>query len=325
MLRDIYVLQRLTSTRISKELIVDVRSVTALFRSFRRAGIYIKPDIDIRSLGIIHQMVIINKYIPMIGKLEKMNILPFIKTIFYVYPKSTIIVFKNKTCEELPYESYCIEFIIRSRPEPKLLFLASKGKYIELLTMDFSEQLIIPLAKKTHLDWVDLEILRITSKTPEIKLRNLASTIGVKVRTILHHISHAESVITGYRISKISRLIKDSGVVYFIVASCSKPTTICSHVIRHPFVLGCAQTKNNEIIIQVSLPPAVAPRFIILLKESLQDCIIENIYTGSLESLYVATEGSKATGEYSSIEGWLVPSIEEIIKELIRKGILVKV
>lgn len=325
MLRDIYALQRLTSTRISKELAVDVRSVMALFRSLRRAGIYVKPDIDIKSLGIVHQMIIINGYVPIIDKLRSKSINPFIKSVLYIYPKTTILVFKNKICEELPYESYCIESIVRSRPEPRLLFLASRGKYKELLTMKFSDPLMIPLAKKTRLDWVDLEILRITSKTPEIKLRNLASTIGVKVRTILHHISHAESAITGYRVSKISRLMKDSGIIYFIIISCSEPTGICSHVIRHPFVLGCAYTRKKEVVIQVSLPPAVAPRFIVLLKDSLQDCTIEKIYTGSLKSLYVSTEGSRATGEYSSMEGWLSPSIEDLIKKLIAEGVLVKI
>lgn len=324
MLRDIYTLQRLTSTRISKKLMVDVRSVTALFRSLRRAGIYVKPDIDIKSLGIIHQMMVINGYVPMLEKIRSMDSIPFLKSLVYVYPKTTILVFENNVCEDLSNEYYCIESIIRSRPEPKLLFRASRGKYAELLTMEFSDPLMIPLAKKTRLDWVDLEILRITSKTPEIKLRNLASAIGVKVRTILHHISHSESAITGYRVSKISRLKKESGTVYIVVATCNSPHAICSHVVRHPFILGCAYTRNKEIVIQATLPPAVAPQFIYLLKTCLQSCTIEKIYTGPLECVYVATEGSRATGEYSSIEGWLTPSIEDIIKKLIREGVLVR-
>ena len=59
MLEVLYSLQQLTINRTARSLSVDVRSVEHFFRSLRKLGVYVKPDIDHRALGVCRCVVIL--------------------------------------------------------------------------------------------------------------------------------------------------------------------------------------------------------------------------------------------------------------------------
>ncbi len=325
MLEEIYKLKRLTSTRIAKALNENVRTVVSMFKMYSKTGIHIKPDIDIKALGVKHQVVIVDKHVPNTAStIASYKTFRFIRSISYVLPRSTMIVFETSECEDVGYDYYCIESTIRSRPEPVMLFKAADGKYDEIFQKSLPEPIPIPLARRGRFDWYDLEILRVVSREPWIKLKNLAKKLNIKEKNLVKHIPHAENFITGYRVAKIDRLRDDSAISYLIIVGFDKPRYLCSRVIRHPFVISCGECTGKKALVYAASPANVSPLFINFVRRLADEsgAKIERIYSGCHKCLLVTTIGSRSTGEFIPREGWQKPDIEEEIKNLIKKKIL---
>jgi len=326
MLEEIYKLKKLTSTRIAKALNQNVRTIVSMFRMYSKAGIHIKPDIDIKALGVKHQVVIIDKYVPNTAITSEAygQVFQFIRSILYILPRSTMVVFETSDCEDISYDYYCIESTVRSRPEPVLLFKAADGKYVEIFQKDLPDPIPIPLARKGRFDWYDLEILKVVSREPWIKLKNLAKKLGIKEKNLVKHLPHAENFITGYRISKIDRLREDSAISYLISLEHEKPRYICSRVVRHPFVMSCGVCTEKRAVVYAASPANVSPLFINFVRRLADEANanIEKIYSGCHKCLLVTTIGSKSTGEFIPRAGWQRPDIEAEIKNLIKKRLL---
>ncbi len=327
MLEEIYKLKKLTSTRIAKALNESVRNVVSLFKMYTKAGIHIKPDIDIKALGVKHQIVIVDRYVPNAPLVSRASrqIFRFIRSISYILPRSSMIVFETSECESVSYEHYCIESTVRSRPEPVMLFKAADGKYTEIFQKSLPDPIPIPLARRGRFDWYDLEILKVVSREPWIKLKNLAKRLGIKEKNLLKHIPHAENFITGYRIAKIDRLREDSAISYLVSLEYYQPRYLCSRVVRHPFVISCGECTEKRALVYAASPANVSPLFINFVRRLADEsgARIEKIFSGCHKCLLATTIGSKSTGEFVPKEGWQRPDIEGIIKGLIKNGFLI--
>lgn len=326
MLEEIYKLKKLTSTRIAKALNEKVRNIVSLFKMHTKLGIHIKPDIDIRALGVKHQIIIVDGYVPNVALVRSSHqVFRFIRSISYILPRSAMVVFETSECEDVDYDYYCIESTIRSRPEPVMLFKAADGKYDEIFRKDLPDPIPIPLARRGRFDWYDLEILRVVSREPWIKLKNLAKRLGIKEKNLIRHVPHAENFITGYRVAKIDRLREDSAVSYLISIEFDKPRYLCSRVVRHPFVISCGECAGRKALVYAASPANVSPLFINFIRRLADEsgAQIERMYSGCHKCLIVTTIGSKSTGEFVPREGWQKPDIEGEIKNLIKKGLLI--
>lgn len=326
MLEEIYKLKRLTSTRIAKALNENVRNVVSLFKMYKKAGIRIKPDIDIKSLGVKHQIVIVDRYVPNAALITASpHVFRFIRSITYVLPRSTMIAFETPECENVDYDYYCIESTIRSRPDPVTLFKVADGKYDEIFINSLPKPIPIPLARRGRFDWYDLEILRVVSMEPWIKMRNLAKRLKIKERNLIKHLPHAENFITGYRVSKIERLREESAISYFISMEFDKPRYLCSRFVRHPFVISCGECSGKRAVVYAASPANVSPLFVYFVRRLADElgARVERIYSGCHKCLLATTIGSRSTGEFVPREGWQAPDIEGEIRELIKNGLLV--
>lgn len=326
MLEEIYTLNRLTSTRIAKALNESVRNVVSLFKMYMKAGIHIKPDIDIRALGVKHQVVFVDGYVPNTTLIKPSHhAFRFIRSVSYVFPRLSMVVFETSECEDIDYDYYCIESTIRSRPEPVMLFKAAEGRYNEIFQDGLPDPIPIPLAWRGRFDWYDLEILRAVSREPWIKLKNLAKKLGIKERNLIRHIPHAENFITGYRVSKIDRLRDDSAISYLISVEFDRPRFLCSRIVRHPFVISCGECSDRKAIVYAASPANVSPLFVNFVRRLADEsgAHIERMYSGCHKCLVATTIGSRSTGEFIPGEGWQKPDIEEAIKEMIKNRILV--
>ena len=236
-----------------------------------------------------------------------------------------MIVFETSECEDVRYDNYCIESTVRSRPEPVVLFKVADGKYDEVFQHGLPKPIPIPLARRGRFDWYDLEILRVVSQEPWIKLKNLAKKLNIKEKNLVKHLPHAENFITGYRVAKIDRLREDSAISYLVSMEFEKPRYICSRVVRHPFVISCGECTSKKALIYAASPANVSPLFINFVRRLADEsgAHIERIYSGCHKCLLATTIGSKSTGEFIPREGWQRPNIEGIIEDLIKNGFLI--
>ncbi len=326
MLEDIYKLKRLTSTRIAKVLNESVRNVISLFKMHSKAGIHIKPDIDIKALGVRHQIIIVKGYVPNTDLIvSSSQVFRYIRSISYIFPRSVMIVFETSECVSVDYDYYCIESTIRSRPDPVMLFKAADGEYERVFRDSLPDPIPIPLARRGRFDWYDLEILRVVSREPWIKLKNLAKRLRIKEKNLLKHIPHAENFITGYRVAKIDRLREDSAISYLVSVEFDRPRYFCSRVVRHPFVISCGECSDKRALVYAASPAGVSPLFINFVRRLVDEtgARIEKIYTGCHKCLLATTIGSKSTGEFIPREGWRVPNIEDEIRNLVKKKLII--
>ena len=319
MLRKLYALQRLTSTRIADALGVEVRYVEGFFRSLKGLGIYLKPDIDHRSLGWKRCVVVLRN---VVLDIDRIRGAPFVRSALFAIPLSTVLVIDVSSYEPIDgVEVLCLDFVVRSRPEPELLKEVARG-CIDAVARSVPREVPEVATPYTYrIDWIDLEILRIVSRDPTIRLRSLSYALKRSVRS---HVNHAEGAISGYRVSRIDALRSNDSCVYIVFATCSDPHEACRRFVAHPFVRGCGYARNTVVLHSV-LPMKYLNTFTQTLAAIAPECRIEETFVGPLNQHYVAFVGSTSTGEYSSRNGLLAETPRTVVEKLFEIGALKRI
>ena len=317
MLEDLYALQRLTSTRIARALGIDVKRVRSFFSYMRSVGVWIKPDIDHRALGWRRCLVVLRGILLDVSRLRGA---PFIRSALLSIPPATILVIDSLNgyahdCEDLGARAVCMDLVIRSRPDPRLLEMAIRRELRKLAETVPRYEPPIALTSVGRADWLDLEILRVLNRDPSMKLLELARELGRRPRTVETHTRHAERAITGYRVSKIRTLHGDECCNYIIIATSSNPLQAARALVAHPYVVGCGTTANT-IVIHVALPMKHIHTFTKTLT-NIANIEIEEAYIAPNTAKYVAYVGSTTTGEYSPKQGFLAKTLKQTLQKIL--------
>ncbi|MEM0027576.1 MAG: hypothetical protein QXT53_06710 [Ignisphaera sp.] len=298
-LRKIYLLRRVTVTRLKEDLGMDYRVIRNIFLSFaHRYKVRFWVDILQQRLGLNLTLLILKK--ARVYLLEKhgaikelLNLkLPFVRSISLTLDGGLQLIIQNPFGSKLVIEDnmknfvrsiYSFNFVLRSKPHPNLLQSYLKGDYNYLLNngiqtafenkYDIDEEYLLT---PTKFDSLDLVILDIIEDKPYITLRALTKKVNevlLKSFTVdrieRHVVKHVENLILGYRMAGAS-FAEFSNYGSTLITSCKNCIDFCSRAISHPFIVSCVGNANSGVTgVSVLAPRAVHNDFVISLDKAL--------------------------------------------------------
>ncbi len=359
MLEQLYTISRLTSTRISKELDFHSSKVVSLFSKLKKDdGIILKPEVLYAAYGLNRIIIEIPGLILLKPKDKPPESALFVRSIYNIIPHNVLHITLDTPieCEVLSglledFTYNCLLDSIGSRPKILYLYKAVQGAYHELLDPTNIDDILYKPSielypKRRKIDGVDLDILQVMSKYPFLKQRHLRQKLEEKyedendsfkrneivlVGNLNRHVEHAESLIRGYRVSQIKRVVQDSQFQLIYRSRCFNVEDAALMISTHPLVPGTTIIKTNygEKLLQVSI---IVPRgfygqvqdFFLSVHERLGCKIVDSMLVDQASKL-VFTSGSRITGEYDSKTRWRELDYREMVgllKGLVEAGIL---
>ncbi|MDK6029123.1 hypothetical protein QPL79_07085 [Ignisphaera sp. 4213-co] len=295
----IYLLRKLTITRLRRELEMDYKTMRNIFLSLsHKYKIHFWVDVLQQKLGLGFTLLILKKVKP--NLLQRHDIakellhlkLPFVRSISLTLDGGLQIVFQNPLNSKLIIDEgtevnvkamYSFNFVLRSKPLPNLLQSYVKGDFNYLtekgLEEAFEHKYKINeeyLLEPARFDGLDLVILDVIESRPYITLRTLTNEVNkhlsrsFTVAQIERHVEkHVENLVLGYRMANVS-FTELSNYGSILVTSCSNCIDFCSRAISHPFIYICVGNTGNGLTgITVVAPRDIHSNFVISLNSIL--------------------------------------------------------
>ena len=357
-LRKMYSLRKITRKHVIGELGEDYKIIGELEKKLR-----VKPEVSLYALKIRRLQVNLPNYIINPKKVctrpdceETLDVLQNVRSISTCLPVETMLVleFPLEKADEvnldgLGYEHYCIIESVGARPSTRGLELLFQGDYMALLDPDRVRDIIdeadidVFVESGRHPDWVDLEIIRITTKNPWISTRRLAQILEgfmktgkFKVRSAESHVRHVEKFLRGYRVARLVDVWDQSPFYIIVYGECENVTRAVRMSVTHPLVVGttvlgesCSPDNPRPygIAVQSYVPEAAYTSALATTAEIVRasGCKPFAVKTISKDSTLVFTIGSRATGEYDPKEGFRFPGVDLIVETLEERGYIVRV
>jgi len=346
-LETLYILPRLTSTRIAQSLGINTSIVKQIFNLLRFYGIHVGIDVVPSRIGLRIAILLLDNVSINVGIEHIIKNVPFAKSVGLVAPNKLFITLhppKTAHISEGIYrvkginmQVFVFNSVIRSRPLVTLLEAVVRNDFDALLRNGieqvFASRVSIDTRKlfeEVSFDGMDLDIVRTLQKKPWLTMHELARELNIRARKLEHHlVNHAENLILGYRIARMHYLTGPNVSAKLLIYVCNDVNVveICRHLAAHPFITSCAfNSERRSFVIAVHAPQPMLMKFSLLLNEYLKSfgCDIETCMEYVLDrSLFLTSTVPRRGPEFvKALRGWSKGfGIEDVVDALLKLGI----
>lgn len=241
-------------------------------------GVNVLPDVMVHKLRFkIATAIVKVKKVRKCPTLASIAIsTPYIRSILLSYPNRVVITMyipvdadigEFSRGDRLDTDVYTHDYIVRSKPLPKYLFIAVRGLIDEILRESNFNMCIenpLPLyndwGKKPRISSLALHTLDILSMDPGLTVEEVKEEVSrrlgkeASLNKVKKYVKSASRFIYGYRISMTKAPYVSDVKLCVIVKNLRDATSFCLSIVRHPLVLGCSWNSLNEALVYISLP-----------------------------------------------------------------------
>ncbi len=346
-LESLYVLPRLTSTRIAQSLGISTSIVKQFFNLLQFYGIHVGVDAVPSRMGLKIAILLLNNVSINVGIEHVIKNVPFAKSVGLVAPNKLFITLNPPKAARISEGIYRIrdievrvfvfDSVIRSRPLVTLLEAIINNDLDQVLRNGIEQALasrvdinLRKLFEEASFDGMDLDIVRALQKKPWLTMYELARELSTRARKLEYHlVNHAEKLVLGYRVARLHYFVNASNTVKLIVYACNNANVfeLCQHLATHPFIVSCAfNLGRRSLAIAIRAPQPILTKFSLLLNEYLKSfgCDIETCIEYVLDrSLFLTSTVPRRGPEFvKALRGWSKGfGIEDVVDALLKLGI----